>query len=130
MENNSMDLHRIADWILRGGVAFAFLYPPINALSDPYSWIGYFPAFTRGYVDDLVLLHVFGIIEVLIALWILSGWKIVLPSLAAAGLLLAIVFFDFSQMQVVFRDLSIAAAALYLALTRMQQKNAVKSTLF
>lgn len=125
-----MDTSKIADWILRAGVAFAFLYPPINAIFDPYSWIGYFPAFTRGYVDDMLLLHAFGVVEVLIALWILSGWKIALPSFAAAGLLLAIVVFDFSQMQVVFRDISIAAAALYLGLTHTQRENTVRPSLF
>ena len=109
-------MNSIADWILRAGVTFAFLYPPFSALSDPYSWIGYFPAFTRGFVPDMVLLHSFGALEVLIALWILSGRKIMVPSLAATAFLLAIVILDFSQFEVVIRDLSIAAATLYLAL--------------
>ena len=111
-----MDWNRIADWVLRAGIAFSFLYPPISALYNPYSWLGYFPEFTRGFVPDMVLLHAFGVIEVIIALWILSGWKIVWPSLAATAMLLTIVVLDFSQFEVVFRDLSIAAAALSLAL--------------
>ena len=65
----------------------------------------------------MVRLHSFGALEVLIALWILSGRKIMVPSLAATAFLLAIVILDFSQFEVVFRDLSIAAATLYLALT-------------
>ncbi|MDB5238103.1 MAG: hypothetical protein JWM46_373 [Candidatus Kaiserbacteria bacterium] len=101
--------------ILRIGVAFAFLYPPISALYDPYSWLGYFPAFMHGYVPDMVLLHGFGILEVVIALWILSGRRVQYPSVLAALILLAIVIFDFSNFEVVFRDLSIAAGALALA---------------
>ena len=107
---------RIADIILRTGLAFAFLYPPISAVFDPEAWIGYFPQFLRGHVDDLELLHSFGAIEVIIALWILSGKHIFLPSIAAFVMLVAIVTMDSSEFQVVFRDLSIAAIALYLAI--------------
>ncbi|HEY4526383.1 MAG TPA: hypothetical protein VJK53_00805 [Candidatus Paceibacterota bacterium] len=105
-----------ANLILRMGLAFAFLYPPINALFDPNSWIGYFPQFLRGVGSDLVLLHAFGAVEIIIALWILSGWNIFWPSVAAALILLSIVAFDFSEFQVVFRDLSIAAIAIALAI--------------
>ncbi len=105
-----------ADLVLRAGVAFAFLYPAINALSNPYSWIGYFPAFTRGYVPDAVLLHAFGAVEIVIALWILSGKRVFWPSLAATIMLVAIVAFNMNNFEVVFRDLAIAAASLALAL--------------
>jgi len=97
-------------------LAFSFLFPAINAFFDPYSWIGYFPAFMRGFVPDLVLLHSFGVIEIVIALWILSGWKIFWPSLAALLVLLTIVFFDFGDFQVIFRDVSIASIALALVI--------------
>ncbi|MSU73849.1 hypothetical protein EXS56_01785 [Candidatus Kaiserbacteria bacterium] len=100
---------KLASIVLRAGVAFAFLYPPINALSDPYAWIGYFPPFTRGYVPDEVLLHAFGIVEIVIALWILSGWRVFWPSLAATAMLLDIVVFNVPNFQVLFRDLAIAA---------------------
>lgn len=111
-----MSSDRLTDWVLRGGLAFSFLFPAINAFFDPYSWIGYFPAFMRGFVPDTVLLHSFGVIEIIIALWILSGWKIFWPSLAALILLLSIVFFDFGDFQVIFRDVSIASIALALVI--------------
>jgi uncharacterized membrane protein YphA (DoxX/SURF4 family) len=111
---------RAAYLALRAGVAFAFIYPPIAALTgDPYSWIGYFPGFTRGYVDELVMLHTFGVIEVVIALWILSGYKIFIPSLVATAMLLGIVVFNLSQFEILFRDLSIAAVTLALALMNL-----------
>ncbi|MDZ4226974.1 MAG: hypothetical protein U1D26_00680 [Patescibacteria group bacterium] len=105
----------IANWALRIGVAFALLYPPIDAIFNPYSWIGYFPHFIRGIVPDLVLLHAFGLVEVFIALWILSGWRIFWPSLVAGAMLIAIVAFNAADIGVIFRDLSIAAMALALA---------------
>ncbi len=106
----------MTDWVLRTGLAFAFLYPPINALSDPSTWIGYFPLFMHGFVSDTVLLHSFGAVEVIIALWLLSGWRIFWPASLAFAMLLAIVAFDFQDFQVIFRDLSIAALALSLAI--------------
>lgn len=111
-----MDLSKSTDFLLRAGVAFSFLYPPLHALANPDSWIGYFPRFLTGYVPDAVLLHTFGVLEVGIALWILFGKKIFLPSLAAAALLLGIVVLNTPQFEVLFRDLSIAAMALVLAL--------------
>lgn len=113
-------MQRSTEWwanlVLRMGVAFAFLYPPINALSNPESWLGYFPQFTRGIVADDVLLHAFGVVEVIIALWILSGKKIFWPSVAATLMLVGIVAFNLNSFEVVFRDLSIAAAAIALAI--------------
>ncbi len=106
---------RVPDLLLRLAVAFAFLYPPINAWGDPNAWIGYFPQFMSGILPDETLLHVFGGIEILLALWILSGWKIVWPCVGAAVMLLAIVGFNMSEFQVLFRDVSIALAALALA---------------
>lgn len=106
---------QIAQVILRFGVAFAFLYAAIDAFADPYAWIDYFPSFVQQIAPLTTLLHMFGFLEVLIALWILSGKKIAIPSVAAALMLIAIVVFNMAQFQLLFRDLSIAAAALALA---------------
>ncbi len=102
--------------LLRIGVAFAFLYPPISAFFEPYSWLGYIPSFARGIVDEMLLLHAFGVVEILLALWILSGWRIFWPSLAAAAFLVVIVVVNPPEFPVLFRDLSIAAAAVSMAL--------------
>lgn len=109
-----MDRSRIIELILRIGVAFPFLYAPLNAVFDPYAWIDFFPQFMRGVVPDIVLLNVFGLFEVIIALWLLSGRKILMPSLLALFSLLAIVLFNLAGFQLLFRDLSIAAAAFAL----------------
>lgn len=108
--------------LLRLGVAFAFLYPPINAVIDPYSWVGYFPSFVRDFGDEMVFLHLFGVAEAVIGLWILSGRSIFWPSLAATLALVAIVAFNLGDFQVLFRDLSIAAMALALALMHRPDK--------
>lgn len=113
---------RIPDFLLRAAVAFAFLYPPINAWGDSAAWLGYFPQFMYGIMPEATLLHLFGALEIVLALWILSGWKIFWPSLAAAAMLLAIVGFNMPEFQVLFRDVSIALAAGALAFMHRRPK--------
>jgi hypothetical protein len=106
---------RTADLLLRLGVAFAFLFPPVNAFIDPYSWVGYFPAVIRDIGPEMLLLHLFGVVEVAIGLWILSGKRIFYPSVAAVVILALIVLTNLGDFQVLFRDVSVAFAALALA---------------
>jgi uncharacterized membrane protein YphA (DoxX/SURF4 family) len=115
-----------SEGLLRIAVAFAFLYPPIDALFDPTSWLGYFPGIvTQAFhvisiplkLSDLVLLHGFGILEVALAVWVLFGRRVRIPALLMAFILFVIVGFnlDASNFSVLFRDVSIAFAALALA---------------
>ncbi len=104
----------LVSWILRISLAFAFVFPPINAIFDPDSWIGYFPSFLNGYVDPTLMLHGFGVLEIVLALWVLSGWKIQIPAAVMSLMLLAIVMFNLAQFQVLFRDLSIMGMSLAL----------------
>jgi hypothetical protein len=122
-----MSIERRADVVLRIGAAFAFLYPPLNALSDPDSWIGYFPSFVHGYVPDPLLLHTFGVVEVVIALWIFSGWRIFWPCIIATAMLVGIVAFNMPQLQILFRDLSIAAFTLGLGLLHLPRRSELTS---
>ena len=76
-------------------------------------------------MPDLVLLHAFGAVEILIGLWILSGYKIFIPALLATVMLLGIVTFNFSQFDVLFRDVTIACLTLSLALMHWPKKEGV-----
>lgn len=101
--------------ILRLGLAGSFIYPAVAALGDPEAWLGYFPGFLLSLAGDnaYALLHAFGALEVLIALWIIFGKDIRIPAGIAFALLLAIVALNPIQFPILFRDLSIAAIALY-----------------
>jgi uncharacterized membrane protein YphA (DoxX/SURF4 family) len=110
-----------AELLLRFALAFSFLYPPVDAVRDPYAWVGYFPAFLTDALAHVgllpqVLLHAFGALEVALACWILFGRSARVPALVAAGLLLLIVAVNLAQMQILFRDVSIAVGAIALAL--------------
>ena len=117
---------RTAYLLLRVGAAFAFLYPPLSAIfGDPYTWLGYFPPFMQGYMPDLVLLHAFGVVEIIIGLWILSGYKIFIPAMLATAMLLGIVAFNLSQFDVLFRDVTIACLTFALALMHWPKADSV-----
>jgi len=104
--------------ILRLGLAFAFIYPAVAAFFDPFSWIGYFPQFVKEVVpNETLLLSSFGLVEIVIGVWILSGKYIFYPSVLAAAILLSIIVFNWSQLDVIFRDISILAIALALVIT-------------
>jgi len=116
--------------ILRVGLAFAFLYPAIAALFDPVSWGGYIPSYVRDFVPFIpkeIVLHIFGAIEAILALWVLSGWKIKIPALLMAGILIAIVALHTRQFEILFRDLSIAAMALALAFWPYNKKEKLEA---
>ena len=118
-------MDKTAHLLLRLGVAFAFLYPAVSAISAPDSWVGYFPQFLLASgIPSAVLLHAFGAVEAALALWILSGRSIFWPSALATAMLVAIVLVNFSQMEVLFRDLSIAAASMALAVDAYSRRNA------
>jgi uncharacterized membrane protein YphA (DoxX/SURF4 family) len=110
-----MGSKQIVSWILRISLCFAFVYPAVSAIFSPASWIGYFPPFLLGHVPDPILLHSFGALEIALALWLLSGYKIRIPAMLMALMLLGIVMFNLSQFEIVFRDLSIAGMAVALA---------------
>lgn len=120
-------MHRIPlpQLLLRLAVAFSFAYPPIAALFEPDSWIGYFPAFIPA---SLTLLHVFGALEIAIALWIVFGKRIHIPSILAALILGAIVVLNGAQFDILFRDISIAMAALALALVDIRKHRDLASS--
>ena len=75
----------------------------------------------RWIIPDTTLLNLFGIYELGIGLWILSGKKIFIPSALAALNLFGIVLFNLSQLDIVFRDVSIALVALALASLHWQK---------
>ncbi len=119
--------HETSELLLRLGLAFSFLYPAISAIKDPYSWIGYFPAVMTDFVapHQLILLHSFGLLEVALALWVLLGRNVRIPALIMAAMLLSIVALNTGQLAVLFRDLTIAFAALALASYRTRRVEAL-----
>ena len=103
--------------LLRVGVAIAFIYPAVEATFYPNTWIGFFPLWMRNLpIDNILMLHIFGISEIIIALWILFGKRIFIPSILASGYLFFIILINWRFMDMLFRDIAIFAIPLSLAI--------------
>ena len=102
--------------LLRIALSFAFLYPAYGFWTNPNDWLGYIPEFVRniGLSQNVLLMLLTGF-HLIIALWLLSGWRIFIPAVLAALFLLSVVYFNRNQLDVLFRDISLALAALALA---------------
>lgn len=101
-----------ASLLLRIGLAFSFFYAAIAGFISPESWIGWLPPFVR----TAGWLSLFGIGEIVMGFWLLSGYKLFYSASISAVMLFGIVVFNFSAMDVVFRDISLALSAVALAL--------------
>lgn len=110
-----MDKEKLTFLLLRIGIAFAFLYAAVSSFLTPYNWIGYFPVFLRDLVPENILLLTFSIFEIFLAIWILWGKYLFYSSVLASISLLGIIIFNFSQMDIIFRDISILLTAVSLS---------------
>ena len=112
-------MSKTSSLLLRIALAFAFLYVAYGFWTHLSTWVGYLPAFVKGFgLAENVLIMLLAGFHLIIGLWILSGWKIFLSSLIAAAFLGAVVYFNQNQLNILFRDISLALAALALAFNR------------
>ena len=109
-------MSKTSNILLRVALAFAFLYPAYGFWENSLSWVGYIPSFVKdfGLSQDTLLIGL-AVVHVIIALWILSGLRIAIPSVVAALFLGSVVYFNWNQIDILFRDISLALAALALA---------------
>jgi hypothetical protein len=122
MNKPYIDREKLAEIFLRAAIAIAFVYPAVDAFFNPGSWIGFFPAWMRGMVsDEMLLLHLFGASEVIIAGWLLFAKRIFIPSVLATLYLIGIVAFNWRFIDLLFRDVSILGISLALALTHYRK---------
>lgn len=123
-------MRKFAYFTLRASLAFAFIYPPVAAWFDPFTWLGYIPhfvaifwtIFTFGLLSNTALLHTFGIVELVLAGWVLWGKNIFIPCALMLFILLFIVVTNVDQFDTLFRDLSIAGLALALMFLNWPKK--------
>lgn len=117
-----MNKSHFSNFILRLGLAFVFLYAAIAGFLEPESWVGYFPRFLRESVGEFLLLKLWGIFEIVLGLWILSGKKIFIPSVLASLSLLGLILANLGALDILFRDVAVLTVAVFLALTSWPKK--------
>ena len=106
----------MSNLLLRIALAFAFFYPAYGFWKNPTDWIGYVPQFVQTVgIPEGTLMILLAVFHFAIAFWILSSWRIFTPSLVAVVFLLSVVYFNRNQIDILFRDISLALASLALA---------------
>lgn len=106
---------KLVSFLLRTGLAVVFLYAAIASFLEPMNWIGFLPQFMKDIFPAEPLLSAFSVYELFLALWLLSGKKVVWSSLLAAATLCAIIVTNITQLEIIFRDIAILFAALALS---------------
>jgi uncharacterized membrane protein YphA (DoxX/SURF4 family) len=107
--------------LLRGGLAFAFLYAATASFLHPTTFARYFPSFMPG-AWAAELLPAFAVYEVVLSALLLTNRFTYTASLLAAATLLGIVVVNPDAFEVLFRNVALACAALALALQDRQQR--------
>ena len=116
--------HISAALLLRVGLGFVLLYAAWSSFVEPLSWIGFFPDFLfRLGIKEGLVLGGFSFLEIGIALWLLWGKKLIIPSLSAAALLLGVALFNIGALDILFRDIGLAFAAFALFVLALQEKS-------
>lgn len=114
-----MSPSNVSSLLLRFGIAFVFLYPAFAAFSTPNDWIGFFPPsileFGGKFIPEVSILHLFSAGEIVIGVWLISGWKIAYAATLAALILATITLTNLGAFDIIFRDVGLSLAALALA---------------
>jgi hypothetical protein len=118
--------NEVAKWLLRIGLAFVFIYASVEIYLNPHNFIKYIPSSILNMFPLHLFLHSFGVIEVGLAFWLLSGWKGVYPSLISVAMIVGIVIFNMEHFQVLFRNVAIGFGGLALLVLEMKKAKPTK----
>lgn len=101
--------------ILRVGIAFVLIYAAIFVAGSTQTGGKYVPDFITAIIPLSTFLHIFGVVEIILALWILSGLLKMYSGLITASLLIVITLLNPEYFNVTFRNIAIISACLALA---------------
>ena len=122
-----MENQKLPSLFLRIGLAAVFIYAAIAAFLEPTSWIGFFPQWLRALAPDQLLLLGHSVSELILGLWLLSGWKTFYAALLSALVLVAIVVANPGMLDITFRDIGLFFAALALAALIREKTSPIES---
>ncbi len=106
-----IDNDKIANWLLRIGLAAVFLYAAVSSLQHPVVWAVFLPLFLTKLISSVTLIKFFAVYELLLVVWLLSGKYTRYAAALCAATLLGIVVTNPSQLIVTFRDVGLAMMA-------------------
>lgn len=101
------------DVLLRLGLALVFFWAGFRIIEDPVAWSGYLPLFMKTIVPVIPSTVAIGVGDIILGVWLASGFAIRLAAFLSFLHLCAILIFSGID-DVVFRDIGLAFAALAL----------------
>ncbi len=122
-----MNNEKIVHILLRVSIASVFLYAAVAATLQPDNWIGYIPSVARALLPASILLVGFSVYQLILSIWLLTGWQTVYAASLAALTLLGIIGANFTQVDILFRDFAIFFAAVALAVGSYGKKELRKT---
>lgn len=105
----------VAKWFLRAGLAFVFIYASLEISFNPAGFLKYIPSFVEDIAPASLFLPAFSAAEIILSIWLLSGWRARYAAFAAFAMITGIVVFNLDYIAVLFRNVAISFAALALA---------------
>lgn len=120
-----MNKEKSAIFLLQLGLAAVFLYAAAASFLDPVSWAGFFPPFLKNIIDAKTLLAIFSVYEIILTVWILSGFKLFYASLISAATLAGIIALNLGALDILFRDFAILFSAVALAVLSYGERDRI-----
>lgn len=105
----------ISSLLLRIGLAFVFTYAAISLSLNPAQGMNYVPKFVTTILPASTFLSLFGIFEIILSLWLLSGKLSKYSGLLSALTIFGITALNLESFGVLFRNVAIFFAGLSLA---------------
>jgi len=112
----------VSSWLLRIGLAFVFLYAAASLSLNPSEGEHFLPTFVTMLMPAKLFLSLFGIYEIILSLWLLSGKWTKYSGLLAALTIFGITSLNLTDFSVLFRNVAIFFASLALAFLPPSQK--------
>lgn len=111
----------LASFILRVALAIPFLFVAIDITLQPEAWIGFVPSFLRNLLPGQLLLGAHSLLDLGLAVWLLSGWRTKYAAAFSAFNLAAIVVVNLTALDVIFRDVGLLLAAVALGVLQYKK---------
>jgi len=120
-----MNSERLAKYFLRIGLAFVFIYASVEIYLSPDNFLKYVPNQLLDMIPLDTFLIVFGIAEIALAVWLISGWKGHYPSFLSFLMMAGIVAFNMEYFQVLFRNVAIGFGSLALVVLELNHQKSI-----
>jgi hypothetical protein len=118
-------LEKLPSLLIRLGLAFVFIYAAMAMELAPKDFIHYVPEFVRQIIPVEPFLHVYGVYEIVLALWLLSNKWVSYSSILSTVTLMGITVLNIDVLNVVFRNIGIIFASLALFVMSLIEKQSV-----